>query len=124
MKPLAWKFYFWVILAFDMVSFVIPYERRIWEIAETGFFVVALCGLFGFCWERKIIAKLFWQLFFAAFLCWILVYFTFGRSQAIQSSLSAVPLPTLVIVIIAVVVLHVPLFWGLFLYAFKSKVWE
>jgi hypothetical protein len=35
-----------------------------------------------------------------------------------------VPLPTLVILGVVVVALHVPLFWGLFLYAFKSEVWE
>ena len=124
MKALAWKYYFWVILAFDMVSFVLPFERRIWEIVETFFFVVALAGLFGFCWKRKIFLRLFWQVFFAAFLCWILVYFTLGRSQAMPASLVSISTPTLMALAAVAVLLHVPLVFGLYLYAFGKGIWE
>jgi hypothetical protein len=124
MKLTAWKFYFWIILAFDMISFVLPFDRREWEIVETCFFVVALCGLFGFCWKRRIIGRLFWQVFFAAFLCWLLIYFTLGRSQAMQTSLGSVPAPTLVVVAIVAAALHAPMVAGLFLYAFRRGVWE
>jgi hypothetical protein len=124
MKALVWKYYFWVILAFDMVSFVLPFDRRVWEIVETAFFFVALVGLFGFCWKRRIIARVFWQVFFAAFMCWILVYFTIIRSQAMPASLASIPTPTLIMFAIVVGALHVPLAAGLYLYAFKKGIWE
>jgi len=63
--------------------------------------------------ERRIIGRLFWQVFFAAFLCWLLVYFALGRSQAMQTSLGSVPALTLVVVAIVAAALHVPLAAGL-----------
>jgi|WetSurMetagenome_2_1015567.scaffolds.fasta_scaffold00186_15 hypothetical protein len=124
MKALAWKYYFWIILAFDMVSFVVPFERRAWEMAETLFFVVALVGLFGFCWKRRIIARPFWQIFFAAFLCWMPVYFTLGGSHSMPANLVSVSRSTLMGLIAVAVALHVPLIVGLYLYSFGKGIWE
>jgi hypothetical protein len=124
MKALVWKYYFWVILALDMVSFIMPLERRVWEIAETGFFLVALCGLFGFCWGWRILSRLFWQLFLVAFLSWLTFYFCIRPPQAMQATLARIPVFTFAALAAVTALLHIPLVSALFLYAFRrADIW-
>jgi hypothetical protein len=132
MKTLLWKYYFWAVLTLDVISFVMPFERRIWEMAEIGFFLVALLGLFGYCWEKQMVSRLFWQIFFAAFLCWIPLYFfilpryfSILPPATVQAGLGKTPLLTLFTLAAVTVLVHVPLFAALFLYAFRrGDIWE
>jgi hypothetical protein len=125
MKTLLWKYYFWAVLALDVISFVMPFERRIWEMAEIGFFLVALAGLFGYCWEKQMVSRLFWQIFFVAFLCWIPLYFFVLPPIPVQASLGKTPPLTLFTLAAVTVLVHVPLFAALFLYGFKRRdIWE
>jgi hypothetical protein len=125
MKTLLWKYYFWAVLTLDVMSFVMPLERRVWEMVEMGFFLVALAGLFGYCWEKQILNRLFWQIFFGAFLCWIPLYFFILPPIPIQSSLGKTPPLTVFTLAVVTVAVHVPLFAALFMYAFKrGDIWE
>jgi len=125
MKTLLWKYYFWAVLALDLVSFIMPYERRVWEMVDMGFFLVALAGLFGFCWKKQLVARLFWRIFFAAFLCWIPVYFFVFPPASVQADIGKAS-PVAVFALAAVTIaLHVPMFAGLFLYGFgRGEIWE
>ncbi len=125
MRSAVWKFYFWMILALDMVSFVMPLDRRAWEFIETGLFLVALCGLFGYCWERRIVARLFWQVFLVVFLGWLLVYFFIIPSPVRQASTAGLAEPTIIALVAVTALLHVPLVWALFAYGFRrGDIWE
>jgi hypothetical protein len=132
MKTLLWKYYFWAVLALDVISFVMPLERRVWEMAEIGFFLVALLGLFGYCWKKQMLNRLFWQVFFVAFLCWIPLYFIvlpryFNILPPLPSQTGlGKTSPAMIFTLAAVTIMvHVPLFAALFLYAFKrGDIWE
>lgn len=101
-----------------------PLERRVWELVETGFFLVALCGLFGFCWERRILSRSFWQLFVVAFLGWLTFYFCIRPPQGMQLSLEKIPVFTFAALAAVTALLHVPLVSALFLYAFRrADIW-
>jgi hypothetical protein len=125
MKTFLWKYYFWVVLALDVISFVMPLERRVWEMVEIGFFLVALLGLFGFCWERQLLTRLFWQIFFVAFLCWIPMYFFVLPPVSIQAGLGKTSTATAFMLAAVTVGVHIPLFAALFMYGFKrGDIWE
>jgi hypothetical protein len=125
MKTLLWKYYFWAVVALDVVSFVMPLERRVWEMVEIGFFLVALAGLFGYCWEKQLVSRLFWRIFFAVFCCWIPLYFFVLPPTAMQAGLGKTPQVTVFMLAAVTVAVHVPLFAALFLYGFKrSDIWE
>jgi hypothetical protein len=125
MKTLLWKSYFWAILALDMISFVMPMDRRMWETVEMGFFVVALIGLFGYCWKKQILNRVFWQIFFVAFLCWMVVYFFILPPLSVQETKGSLPPFAFVALAVATVALHVPLATGLFFYSFRrADIWQ
>jgi hypothetical protein len=125
MKTLLWKAYFWIIVFLDMISFVVSMDRRLWEMAEMGFFLVALIGLFGYCWERQILNRIFWQVFSVVFLCWLAVYFFVIPRLPMQDAAGNLPIATVAGLIAVTIVMHLPLVTGVFLYAFRrGDIWE
>ena len=69
-----WKIYFWilvVLLALYHASVGFP---RIWEFIDLIHNIIAIVGLFGFCWERKIFTRLFWKIFLIVCIIWFLLY--------------------------------------------------
>lgn len=69
-----WKIYFFVLvvlLAFYHSSVRFP---RIWEVLNLVIDVIALIGLFGFCWEKKIFKRLFWKTFLPICIIWSVLY--------------------------------------------------
>jgi hypothetical protein len=125
MKTELWKFYFWVICALDMIAFAMPQQRRVWETIDTGVFLVALFGLFGYCWSKQIFTRLFWRIFLVCLFCWIGCYiFVLAPMPAVASQAGKMKLPPQVLGSLAVVP-HIPLIVALYLYCFgKAEIWE
>jgi hypothetical protein len=124
MKEIIWKFYFWALLTADMISFIVPLNRRIWEMLEMCFFLIAIAGLFGYCWKKQIFARIFWQIFFTVFLCWIIFYYFFLPHMPLGPGLEKTPFTVFFGIAALVIGLHLPLIAALFLYAFKRKdIW-
>jgi hypothetical protein len=125
MKTMLWKFYFWVVLALDMTAFIMPQERRIWETFDMGFFLVALIGLFGFCWGKQMVGRVFWQIFFVGLLSWIGCYvFILTPVSSVISQADSLKLPSRVLSSLAIIP-HIPLIAALYLYSFRrSDIWQ
>jgi hypothetical protein len=125
MKTMLWKFYFWVILALDMIAFVMPQQRRVWETVDMGVFLLALFGLFGFCWSKQMLSRLFWRISLVCLLAWIGWYaFVLAPVPAVASQAAGMKLPSRLLTGLAIVP-HIPLVVALYLYAFRSaEVWD
>jgi hypothetical protein len=124
MKPMFWKFYFWVVLSLDLIAFVTPLglqqDRRVWETIDMGVFLLAFIGLFGFCWGKQMLSRLFWQVFLVCLLLWIGCYvFAVPAMPLIASRASSLHVPSQLISSLAIVP-HLPLIVALYLYSFKS----
>jgi hypothetical protein len=121
---MAWKFYFWFMLALDMAAFIWPTARRPWETIEPVFFVSALIGLFGFCWQKATISRLFWQVFLFVFLVWMAAYIFIAAPLPSVLDLSGrTHLPVRLVSSFAIIP-YAPLIVALYLYAFKRPdIW-
>jgi len=119
-----WKIYFWilvVLLAFYHPSVGFP---RIWEVLNLVIDVIAIVGLYGFCWEKRILARLFWRGFLPICMIWTVLYQHFIPD--IQKVYVA-PYPGWFELAdrIFSLLMAILLFVALYLYAFKrSKLWE
>jgi hypothetical protein len=122
---MLWKFYFWLVLALDMTAFVMPQQRRVWETVDMGMFLLALFGLFGFCWGKRMLSRLFWQVFLVCLLLWIGCYaFVLAPIPAVASQAGSMKLPVQLLSSLAIVP-HIPLIAALYLYSFRSaEIWE
>lgn len=123
MKTMVWKFYFWVVFSLDMISFVTPLgvseQRRVWETLDMGFLLIGFIGLFGFCWDKQMFGRLFWQIFLPCFLTWICFYlYILTPLPSVAAQAVRFRFPVHVITSVALVP-HIPLIIGLYLYAFK-----
>lgn len=125
MTPLFWKAYFWLITMIDIISFVWPQERRIYETVDSGFILMAFIGLFGFAWSKQLFNRLFWQLFLIFIGIWFCVYLFFIPPVAsIINQAASFKLPLIVISILAMLP-HIPLLLALYFYAFRDKrIWK
>jgi hypothetical protein len=129
MKTMLWKFYFWVVLTLDLIAFVTPLSlqqgRRVWETVDMGVFLLALVGLFGFCWGKKMLSPLFWQVFLACFLLWMGWYvFAVAPLPHVSSRANSLHVPSQLISSLAIVP-HLPLIVALYLYSYKSaELWR
>jgi hypothetical protein len=125
MKTMLWKFYFWVVLALDIMSFVMPQQRRPWEDVDMGLFLVALLGLFGYCWARRIMSRLFWQIFLCCFLIWIGCYaFVIEPLPSVVAQAVRFGMNSRIIIALGILP-YAPLIVALYLYSFgKTDVWD
>jgi hypothetical protein len=125
MTPLFWKTYFWLITMIDILSFVWPQERRIYETVDSGFILLAFIGLFGFAWSRQLFNRLFWQLFLIFMVLWFLVYLFFiPPVTSVINQAASIKMPLFVMGILAMLP-HVPLLIALYFYAFGDKaIWK
>lgn len=122
---MLWKFYFWFVLALDLRAFIWPSSRRVWETIDTVFFVCALFGLFGYCWEKTMVARVFWQVFLFVFLAWIAFYIAIPAPMpSVLEFAARLRLPSQLVSAFSVVP-YLPLIAALYLYAFKRpELWQ
>ena len=125
MKKTLWHIYFWGIVALDIIGFVLPQSRRIFETIDTAIVLVALMGLFGFCFEKKMLSRLFWQIFFAGFVIWVSVYyFILPPLPAVTEHAMHLRMPVRIVTTFGLLP-HIPLFVALYLYAIRrSSIWQ
>lgn len=119
-----WKIYFGIlviILALYHPSVGFP---RIWEFIDLIHNIIAIVGLFGFCWERKIFTRLFWRIFLIVCIIWILLYqYYIPEIQRVYVA----PAPQWFGLFDRVfsLVMNILLLVALFLYGFRrSELWE
>jgi hypothetical protein len=124
MKTVLWKFYFWIVVFLDGMAFVMPQDvmqRRAWETLDMGFLATAFFGLFGFCWGRPLLGRVFWQVFLACFVGWTCFYMYFLTplsALAVQADHLKISVRLLATVGL---VPHLPLLVALYLYAFRRQ---
>lgn len=121
---MLWKVYFWVmiiILAIYHASVGLP---RVWEVIDLAHSIIVIIGLFGFCWERKIFTRLFWRVFLAVTIIWMLLYqYYIPEVQTVHVA----PTPEWFSIFDKVfsLAINILLLVALFLYGFKrSGLWE
>ena len=119
-----WKIYFWVLvvlLAFYHPSVGFP---RIWEVIDLVIDVIAIVGLFAFCWEKRILTRLFWRAFFPICIIWN-VFYRYFIPEIQKVYLAPDPDWFKSVDIIFSLVMSILLFIALYLYAFRrSELWE
>ena len=119
-----WKVFFWiftVIIALYHASVGFP---RIWEFVDLVFSIIAVVGLFGLSWERKIFTRLFWRIFLIVCISWGIFYSYLLPDIPINYT---VPVSEEFLFIDSVLtwVLTILVFVAIFLYGFKRNyLWE
>lgn len=110
-----WKIYFFIQL-FLLVCVHAGYGfPNNWRIADFIITIIALMGLFGLAWEKKIFISIFWKIFLAIFILWQ-IYLDVLNPEQIDTGLKWL--------IIALIIL-IPFPIALFIYAFKRDyLWE
>lgn len=117
-----WKIYFWFILIFSAVAYLAQGSPSAWELIDLISFGVAIIGLFGFCWQKKLLGELFWRVFPVAFLVWNVFYQYF--LPRLQDPPDLVELPQPIVATIELIP-FVPLIVALYLYGFKrTQLWK
>lgn len=125
MKPKLWKIYFILILILSVPTYFLQGFYRIWEIIDFIVFLIAMMGLFGFAWRKKLISKLFWQIFFSVQLVWNFYYLYFlPLPQKVFEIMENVNGSSQFAVATLTFVIFSPLIIALYLYAFKYFNWK
>ena len=120
----AWKAYFWVALIADLslatFAFAFPEIYDTTEITYIDFMVsaVAMIGMFGFSYRKRIARRSFWKAQFPIILSWDL--YAAGGDWTVWDSFSEFS-PTIAIYL----TLGLPLYIALYRYAFKEdETWN
>ena len=119
-----WKIYFCIILAVVILSHIMIGFPTVWEFLDLVANIVAMIGLWGFCWEYGVFRRLFWKSFAVAFVGWLIVYdFVIPMPQDIAEINP--PLAYEVTSELVLIMLIVPWILALYLYSFrKSELWD
>ena len=115
-KNIGWKILFWVYMILSIMDYSKGFDS-IWKFIDLVVLIPALVGLYGFCWSKKILEKIFWKFFFFVAIVWNTVYFF----VAIQPKVAAADLPQWSVIFGYVfwLLLIIPLFTVLYVYAFR-----
>jgi hypothetical protein len=115
-KSILWKIYFFIILLNATINYLWLGYTRFLEIADLIFFLIAALGLFAYIWKKTIFLKLAWKIYFFVQILWNIFYFyLLPMPEEIAKSFD---LPQYATASIAMVI-NIPLFIALYLYAFK-----
>ena len=118
-----WKIYFWFLLLPAIPTFLWVGFSRLWEVIDLIVVTISTVGLFGFCWRKKIITRLFWKFYFLVPLIWQFIYQFIiplhPKAQGITNAPAQVVGNTIGLALLG------PLFYALYLYGFKrNELWD
>ncbi len=115
-----WRIYFWVLILLSAPYYIKP-DLKITEMIDGVLFVIALVGLYGYCWYKKILSKDFWRIFFVVAIGWnIFDLFTNPKGTEVMGEDFIAGL----FAIAFAVAFFIPLFIALYRYAFYKKARE
>ena len=116
-----WRIYFWIIMIIwvIIIEAVITDKKLFPETCTTysklitaGLYIIATTGLFGYTYKKNIFSPVFWKIFFCVLLFW----------EIYTSVVLSPPAPdTTTLGCCIGLILFIPLYLAVFLYAFKYK---
>ena len=123
MKKTLWKIYFWFLLIVIIPTYLWQGFSRVWEIIDVILMLIAMIGLFGFCWQKRWISVIFWKIFFCGYIVWnIFQQYILPWPQVVQEAMEkdigGLSQPVVATINITI---FIPLFIALYFYAFKNK---
>ena len=123
MKKTFWKIYFWFLLIAIIPVYLWQGFSRVWEVIDVVLMLVAMVGLFAFCWQKRWFSLIFWKIFFGGYIVWnIFQQYILPLPQVVQETvekdMGGLSQPVLATINI---VIFIPLFIALYLYAFRNK---
>ncbi|MFH1564504.1 MAG: hypothetical protein ABIC82_01505, partial [bacterium] len=123
--------YFWFLLIASMCA--VQGFIGNWDIIDLLISVIALLGLYAFCWNKKILNQMFWKIFFLANIAWMIVLtYIIPPSQQLIEKLPEKEMMVFqqniflfsTIGLIISLILLLPLFVALYSYGFKNNIWK
>lgn len=90
---MGWKIYSWILVGCLAIAYydIFSEAAKIQDILDIPISLVALVGLFGYAYKKKIGKKQFWQFWLLLLIAWDILYnFFLKRYPDISSSLVAV----------------------------------
>jgi hypothetical protein len=114
---MGWKIYFWgllILLAFSYISLFSSNPNMLAYI-DTVISVIALIGLYGYAFKRKIFRFNFWKSFFFVIVVWNFCYIAYLQAH---SELNAT---TDLLINFISFSIALPGYIAIYLYGFKSK---
>jgi hypothetical protein len=117
---MAWKIYSWcfavVLIAAHILSFI--EKVTLLNILDVPISLIALIGLFGFSYKKKITNQRFWQVFIFILICWdILLEYLRG-----EFSFTSI---TDIVMLLIVLLITLPEYIALYKYAFSKRIhWD
>ncbi len=123
---LHWKVYAVVIGLLSFWGYFDTGFPRIWDLIDYLVFLIMYAGLVSFSWNQVLFHRRFWQLFFPVMVLWNIAYMFFisGPSpQDVEGSSQFVAVN--IVSVIFVLLISLPMFIALFLYAYKRyDLWK
>ena len=134
---MGWKIYS-VIVSFLLILSYIPFSgyryRTIFDVLDMPITIITLVGLCGYAFKKTCLTKKFWRYWFFAAIIWHFLYFYYLRTALIFSSFKISRLPIFhfgrmswseLAYFLFPTIFFIPIFIGLYLYAFRSgELWE
>jgi hypothetical protein len=144
-NSLLWKMYFWLISVTTIFLFFAPkndpnFQIEGWlkliDIIDIPLSIIGIICLYAFIWQRKILKRIFWKIFFIANISFSVLTIPYGfsilKAEMIQapefatSGSNEAQVYLLVAFILIILFLpFIPAFIANYLYAYKSKeIWQ
>ncbi|MFA4937333.1 MAG: hypothetical protein WC575_03540 [Patescibacteria group bacterium] len=123
MKKTFWKIYFWFLLVTVVPTCLWQGFPRIWEVIDVVLMLVAMSGLVAFCWQKRWFSTMFWKIFLGGYIVWnIFQQYILPWPQIVQETIEndmgGLSQPVVATINI---IIFIPLFVALYLYAFKNE---
>lgn len=125
-KHVLWKVYFWLSIITLVSTYVTAYLIKYFSIWQTtGMLlvdIIALSGLFCFCWNKRFSKRNFWKFFSILYILYgflFLLFFTIPKVQ--QDSHSFLEM---VITVSVAILMQLFCYIALWSYAFKDPLWN
>ncbi len=127
-KKTGWKIFFWIFMPFAGLSFWSLIDDSTTSlIDQTGeiiIYSVMGIGIFGFAYNKKIIAMKFWQYFIPCAMLWD-AYTLITQDWSVFSETNMVVLIFILFTLLCIGALLFLQYFALYQYAFKSpEIWE
>jgi len=120
-----WKIYFWFAVVTTFPSFLVLIPPRLWEFVELALFLVAAVGLYGFCWQKRVVSQSLWKFFLPCYVVWNVMsyYFIPKHPNVVKFYEFTSDVPPIMDYLEPFIfwVLVMPLFAALWLLGFRSK---
>lgn len=112
-----WKAYFVIILLISLVSYILQGLERFYEFIDIVLLALALTGLYGYAWEKRIFSQGYWKAFFFIMIIWNIIYhyFIIPPAKVTQSLQGQSPQSAATIGLI----IFIPLFIAIYNYGYR-----